>query len=80
MRQQSRGRRLPLTEAWRLHPLLVEDLLRAHQRPKLDRYGDVLFLVVRSARHTFDRIEKLTPGDVVVRALSRRAPAPPRPR
>ncbi|GAA1446201.1 magnesium and cobalt transport protein CorA [Leifsonia poae] len=40
-----------LANAWNLHPLLVEDLLHAHQRPKLDRYGDVLFLVVRSARY-----------------------------
>jgi magnesium transporter len=40
-----------LATAWDLHPLLVEDLLHAHQRPKLDRYGDVLFLVVRSARY-----------------------------
>jgi magnesium transporter len=38
-----------LATAWDLHPLLVEDLLHARQRPKLDRYGDVLFLVVRSA-------------------------------
>ncbi|SLM96176.1 Magnesium and cobalt transport protein CorA [Corynebacterium xerosis] len=40
-----------LGEAWDLHPLLLEDLLTAHQRPKLERYGDVLFLVVRSARY-----------------------------
>ena len=40
-----------LADAWQLHPLLVEDLLHAHQRPKLDRYGEVLFLVVRSARY-----------------------------
>lgn len=40
-----------LATAWELHPLLVEDLVHAHQRPKLDRYGDVLFLVVRSARY-----------------------------
>ncbi|UOE43315.1 magnesium and cobalt transport protein CorA [Agromyces larvae] len=38
-------------DAWELHPLLVEDLLHAGQRPKLERYGDVLFLVVRSARY-----------------------------
>lgn len=43
-----------LADAWGLHPLLVEDLLHAHQRPKLDRYGDVLFLVVRSARYIDD--------------------------
>ncbi|WP_029266437.1 MULTISPECIES: magnesium and cobalt transport protein CorA [unclassified Microbacterium] len=38
-----------LTSVWGLHPLLVEDLLHAGQRPKLERYGDTLFLVVRSA-------------------------------
>lgn len=40
-----------LAEAWNLHPLLVEDLRRGGQRPKLERYGDVLFTVVRSARY-----------------------------
>ncbi len=40
-----------LAEAWELHPLLLEDLLHAGQRPKLERYGDVLFMVVRSARY-----------------------------
>lgn len=38
-----------LADAWNLHPVLVEDLLHARQRPKLERYGDVLLLVVRSA-------------------------------
>jgi magnesium transporter len=45
-----------LAEAWDLHPLLVEDLLHGGQRPKLERYGDVLFLVVRAARY-IDEIE-----------------------
>ena len=40
-----------LASVWQLHPLLVEDLLHAGQRPKLERYDDVLFLVVRSARY-----------------------------
>jgi magnesium transporter len=40
-----------LADAWQLHPLLVEDLIHAGQRPKLERYADVLFLVVRSARY-----------------------------
>lgn len=40
-----------LDAAWQLHPLLVEDLLQADQRPKVERYGDVLFVVVRSARY-----------------------------
>lgn len=38
-----------LNESWNLHPLLMEDLLHAGQRPKLERYDDTLFLVVRSA-------------------------------
>lgn len=40
-----------LADAWELHPLLREDLLTGHQRPKLERYSDTLFLVVRSARY-----------------------------
>lgn len=40
-----------LSEALGLHALLREDLLHAGQRPKLERYGDVLFIVVRSARY-----------------------------
>lgn len=46
-----------LASAWKLHPLLVEDLLHAGQRPKLERYGQVLFLVVRSARYLDEREE-----------------------
>ncbi|MGO3139270.1 MAG: magnesium and cobalt transport protein CorA, partial [Galactobacter sp.] len=34
---------------WDLHPLLVEDLKRAGQRPKLERYDGVLFVVTRAA-------------------------------
>nr|WP_142120667.1 magnesium and cobalt transport protein CorA [Rarobacter faecitabidus] len=40
-----------LATAWKLHPLLLEDLVNARQRPKLERYGDALFLVARSARY-----------------------------
>ena len=31
-----------------LHPLAVEDALNAHQRPKLERYEDNLFLVLKT--------------------------------
>lgn len=40
-----------LGQAWELHPLLVEDLLKAGQRPKLERYDDVLFVVARLASY-----------------------------
>jgi len=37
-----------VAEAFGLHPLAVEDALSAHQRPKLERYGDVMFLVLKT--------------------------------
>ncbi|MEU9283830.1 magnesium and cobalt transport protein CorA [Streptomyces sp. NPDC048275] len=35
--------------AFGLHPLAVEDALAAHQRPKVERYDETLFLVMRTA-------------------------------
>jgi magnesium transporter len=34
-----------------LHELAVEDAVKAHQRPKLETYGDSLFVVLKTARH-----------------------------
>ena len=34
-----------------LPALAVEDAVKAHQRPKLERYGDVLFLVLKPVRY-----------------------------
>jgi magnesium transporter len=34
-----------------LHDLAVEDAVSAHQRPKLEIYGDTLFLVVKTVRY-----------------------------
>jgi len=34
-----------------LHELAVEDAIKAHQRPKLERYGDAGFLVLKTARY-----------------------------
>jgi magnesium transporter len=39
-----------------LHDLAVEDALRAHQRPKLEEYGDSLFIVLRTAQLQDGRI------------------------
>lgn len=39
-----------------LHPLAIEDALAAHQRPKLERYGECLFLVARTAQLVEGRI------------------------
>jgi magnesium transporter len=37
-----------VAEVFSLHPLAVEDALKAHQRPKLERYEDGLFLVLKT--------------------------------
>lgn len=37
-----------VAEAFALHPLAVEDALSAHQRPKLDVYGDTVFLTLKT--------------------------------
>ena len=34
-----------------LHELAVEDVVQAHQRPKLERYGDTLFMVLKTVRY-----------------------------
>jgi magnesium transporter len=46
-----------LQEEFSLHDLAVEDAYMAHQRPKLEEYGDHLFLVLQTAQ--------LLEGDVV---------------
>lgn len=40
-----------------LHDLAIEDALRAHQRPKLEAYGDTLFIVLRTAQMNGPRID-----------------------
>jgi magnesium transporter len=44
-------------EAFGLHDLAVEDAHRAHQRPKLERYGDALFVVLRTAQMQQETIQ-----------------------
>ncbi|HEY0470466.1 MAG TPA: CorA family divalent cation transporter, partial [Kribbella sp.] len=34
-----------------LHPLALEDAAEAHQRPKLERYDDILFAVLKTVRY-----------------------------
>jgi magnesium transporter len=39
-----------MQEEFGLHPLAVEDALKAHQRPKIEAYGDSLFIVMHTAQ------------------------------
>jgi magnesium transporter len=52
-----------VAEEFGLHELAVEDAIQAHQRPKLERYGDTLFVVLRAARY-LDRPETVQFGEV----------------
>jgi magnesium transporter len=48
-----------------LHPLAVEDALTGHQRAKLERYGNILFVVLRPARYV-DETETVDFGELHV--------------
>jgi magnesium transporter len=48
-----------------LHPLAVEDAIHAHQRPKLETYGEMIFLVLKPARYV-DPMEIIELGELLV--------------
>jgi magnesium transporter len=54
---------LAVAEEFGLHELAVEDAIVAHQRPKLERYGDTLFVVLRAARY-LDEVEEVEFGEI----------------
>lgn len=56
---------LSLAEEFDLHKLAIEDAMEAHQRPKLERYGETLFVVLRAARY-LDAPEEVDFGELHV--------------
>jgi magnesium transporter len=48
-----------------LHELAVEDAIHAHQRPKLEAYGDSVFIVLKTARYV-DPEEVVEFGEILV--------------
>jgi magnesium transporter len=48
-----------------LHELAVEDAIKAHQRPKLEIYGDMVFIVLKTARYV-DPVEEVELGEIAV--------------
>ncbi|MFC8801202.1 magnesium and cobalt transport protein CorA [Promicromonospora sp. NPDC057138] len=57
-----------VADEFSLHPLAVEDAIHAHQRPKIEHYDDVLFLVLHPARSVDDdgdgHIDRVEFGEV----------------
>ena len=56
---------LPVAEEFGLHEVAVEDAIVAHQRPKLERYGETLFVVLRAATY-LDDAEEVEFGEIHV--------------
>jgi magnesium transporter len=54
---------IELAEQFDLHELAVEDAIVAHQRPKLERYGETLFIVLHAARY-LDAKEEVEFGEL----------------
>jgi len=48
-----------------LHPLAVEDAVNAHQRPKLERYDDALFLVLKTLWYV-DETDEVETGEIAL--------------
>ncbi|MEW2082412.1 magnesium and cobalt transport protein CorA [Streptomyces sp. NPDC005283] len=63
LHRPSEAELLSLAAEFDLHELAVEDALEAHQRPKLERYGDTLFVVLRAARY-LDAQEEVDFGEL----------------
>ncbi|MBU2951723.1 magnesium/cobalt transporter CorA [Tamlana agarivorans] len=47
-----------------LHPLVIEDIVSIPQRPKLDDYGDYIFVVLKMLYHTDDDEENIVSEQV----------------
>src|SRR3954463_9039866 len=53
-----------IAQRYELHPLAVEDAVEAHQRPKLENYGNALFMVLKTGRYV--EHESLTASSEIV--------------
>jgi magnesium transporter len=53
-----------IADIFDLHELAVEDAVKSHQRPKVERYGDMTFVTLRTARYC--EHEELTETSEVV--------------
>jgi magnesium transporter len=54
-----------IADEFGLHELAVEDAVRAHQRPKVEEYGETIHVVVKTARYV-DPKEMIEVGEVSV--------------
>ncbi len=71
LREPTNAQMERLREIFDLHELIVDDIVDAHQRPKVERYDDQLFMVVRSVYYrddeeVLDAREIISTGEVQI--------------
>jgi magnesium transporter len=54
-----------IAHKFELHPLAVEDAVHAHQRPKLETYGETVFVVLKTV-HYVDHQEVVDVGELML--------------
>ncbi len=54
-----------VADTFDLHPLAVEDAVRAHQRPKLERYRETIFMVLKTIWYV-DTEDAVETGEIAV--------------
>ena len=54
-----------IREELKLHPLAAEDAVQAHQRPKLERYDDTLFIVLKTLAYK-DETSDIEVGEIML--------------
>ena len=54
-----------VADVFGLHPLAVEDAVKAHQRPKLERYEQMFFLVVKTLWYV-DALDAVETGEIAI--------------
>lgn len=63
MHEPSQAEMDAVSDLFGLHPLAVEDALKAHQRPKLERYDDGLFMVLKTLWYV-DALDAVETGEI----------------
>jgi magnesium transporter len=71
LKEPTEAELLDLAEVFDLHELSVEDAVKSGQRPKVERYGDVTFMSLRTARYVehaelTETSEVVESGDVMI--------------
>lgn len=60
LHEPDEGQMATVAQTFGLHELAVEDAVHAHQRPKLERYDDLMFLVVRTVNYVEHDMEAVS--------------------